>query len=101
MADLAVECKRRPRLRLLLTMRPETARRLDIPDEFAVQYVHEDADIALPELFRRYCKHYKVNTYEVPWLDWASRPSTSILCGPSHSKRREPYGDIAPPRYLF
>ena len=29
MADLAVECKKRPRLRLLLTMRPETARRLD------------------------------------------------------------------------
>ena len=53
MADLAVECKRRPRLRLLLAMRPETARRLDLPDDFAVQSVHADADIALPELFRR------------------------------------------------
>ena len=78
MADLAVECKRRPRLRLLLTMRPETARRLDVPDEIAVQYVHEDADIALPELFRRYCKHYKVNAHEVPWLGWAVRTPLEI-----------------------
>ena len=78
MADLAVECKRRPRLRLLLTMRPETARRVDLPDEFAVQYVHEDADIALPELFCRYCKHYKVNAHEVPWLGWAVRTPLEI-----------------------
>ena len=78
MADLAVECQRRPRLRLLLTMRPETARRLDVPDEIAVQYVHEDADIALPELFRRYCQHYKVNAYEVPWLSRAVRTPLEI-----------------------
>src|SRR5262249_37275939 len=78
MADLAVECKRRPRLRLLLTMRPETARLLDVPDEFAVQHVYEDAAIALPEVFRRYCKHYKVNTHEVPWLGWAVRTPLEI-----------------------
>jgi hypothetical protein len=78
MADLAVECKRRSRLRLLLTMRPETACRLHVPGEFAVQYVHEDADIALPELFRRYCKQYKVNAHEVPWLDWAVRTPLEI-----------------------
>ena len=78
MADLAVECKRRPRLRLLLTMRPETARRLALPAEFAVQYVHEDADIALPELFRRYCKHYKVDAHEVPWLGWVVRTPLEI-----------------------
>jgi len=78
MADLAVECKRHPRLRLLLTMRPETAGRLDLPGEFAVEDVHEDADIALPELFRRYCKHYKVNAHEVPWLGWAVRTPLEI-----------------------
>ena len=78
MADLAVECKRRPRLRLLLTMRPETACRLDVPDEFAIQHVHEDADIALPELFRRYCKHYKVNAHAIPWLGWAVRTPLEI-----------------------
>src|SRR5215831_16020145 len=78
MADLAVECKRRPRLRLLLTMRPETAGRLDLPDKVAVQDVHEDADIALPELFRRYCKHYEVNAHEVPWLGWAVRTPLEI-----------------------
>ena len=78
MADLAVECKRRPRLRLLLTMRPETARRLALPHEFAVQYMHEDADIALLELFRRYCKHYKVNAHAVPWLGWAVRTPLEI-----------------------
>jgi hypothetical protein len=59
-------------------MRPETARRLDLPDEFAVQDVQEDADIALPELFRRYCKHYKVNAHEVPWLGWAVRTPLEI-----------------------
>jgi hypothetical protein len=40
--------------------------------------VHEDADIALPELFRRYCKHYKVNAHEVPWLGWGVRTPLEI-----------------------
>jgi len=78
LADLAVECKRRPRLHALVSMRPETYHQLAPTPTFLVQSLDEDAGASLPEMFDRYCHHYRVNAAAVPWLGWAIRSPLEV-----------------------
>ncbi len=78
LAELAVQCKRRPRLHVLVSMRPETYQQLAPPPAFLVQSLDEDAGASLPEMFDRYCRHYRVDAAAVPWLGWAIRSPLEV-----------------------
>ena len=78
LADLAVECERRPRLHMLVSMRPETYELLTPPRSFVVQHLDEEAGASLPEMFDQYCRRYRVNVAAVPWLGWAIRSPLEV-----------------------
>src|SRR5262249_12847664 len=78
LADLAVECERRPRLHVLVAMRPETYQELAPSPAFLVQYLAEDAGASLPEMFDHYCQRYDVDAAAVTWLRWAIRSPLEV-----------------------
>ena len=78
LSDLAVEMQSRPRVHLTATLRPEFHRLVKMPDVFTVAHTDEHADVALPELFRAYTRHFEVDVEAVPWLGWAMRTPLEI-----------------------
>jgi hypothetical protein len=78
LVDLVVEANRRPRLHIVITMRPETARRLALPSECSRLVLNEDSGVSLPAMLQKYCSRYGVNYQLVPWLGWALRSPLEV-----------------------
>ncbi len=80
LAELRAEAAHRPRLHVVLSMRPETAAALALNETaaYSILALSEGANVDLPRLLTRYSRAYDVALDAVPWLGWALRSPLEI-----------------------
>lgn len=91
LSDLEVECRGRPRIHLVATMRPEFVNRedVDLPTRSSWLHLHETGNVDLAELLLDYARAFHVDLSDVPWLPWAVRTPLEVrLLAEAHRGQR-------------